>query len=74
MFLIALSLAEICSCYPTMGGLYFWVCKMKPELPILGCECFAPMSTTYLFFIYFEQFVLVGYIRSRWSLLERPEI
>jgi hypothetical protein len=21
-----------------MGGLYFWVCKMKPELPILGCK------------------------------------
>ncbi|OCH86742.1 amino acid transporter [Obba rivulosa] len=36
MFLIALSLAEICSAYPTMGGLYFWVCKMKPELPVLG--------------------------------------
>ncbi|KAG1819222.1 amino acid transporter [Suillus subaureus] len=36
MFLIALSLAEICSTYPTMGGLYFWVCKMKPDIPILG--------------------------------------
>ncbi|KAG1819269.1 amino acid transporter [Suillus subaureus] len=36
MFLIALSLAEICSTYPTMGGLYFWVCKMKPDTPILG--------------------------------------
>ncbi|KAG6380286.1 amino acid transporter [Boletus reticuloceps] len=36
MFLIALSLAEICSSYPTLGGLYFWVCKMKPDLPILG--------------------------------------
>ncbi|KAF9233037.1 amino acid transporter [Melanogaster broomeanus] len=36
MFLIALSLAEICSSYPTLGGLYFWVCKMKPNLPILG--------------------------------------
>jgi len=36
MFLIALSLAEICSAYPTMGGLYFWVCKMKPDLPVLG--------------------------------------
>ncbi|KAH7883050.1 amino acid transporter [Phlebopus sp. FC_14] len=36
MLLIALSLAEICSSYPTMGGLYFWVCKMKPEAPILG--------------------------------------
>lgn len=21
---------------PTMGGLYFWVCKMKPDVPILG--------------------------------------
>ncbi|KAH9903180.1 amino acid transporter [Cubamyces lactineus] len=36
MLLIALSLAEICSAYPTMGGLYFWVCKMKPETPMLG--------------------------------------
>ncbi|KAJ8597640.1 amino acid transporter [Rhizopogon salebrosus TDB-379] len=36
MFLIALSLAEICSAYPTMGGLYFWVCKLKPDVPILG--------------------------------------
>ncbi|KAK7050027.1 polyamine transporter tpo5 [Paramarasmius palmivorus] len=22
--------------HPTMGGLYFWVCKMKPDLPVLG--------------------------------------
>lgn len=36
MLLIALALAEICSAYPTMGGLYFWVCKMKPETPVLG--------------------------------------
>ncbi|KAJ3542968.1 hypothetical protein NM688_g5918 [Phlebia brevispora] len=36
MLLIALSLAEICSAYPTMGGLYFWVCKMKPDVPVLG--------------------------------------
>ncbi|KAL5492928.1 hypothetical protein ACEPAI_4376 [Sanghuangporus weigelae] len=36
MLLIALCLAEICSAYPTMGGLYFWVCRMKPETPILG--------------------------------------
>ncbi|KAJ6455474.1 amino acid transporter [Mycena sanguinolenta] len=36
MLLIALSLAEICSAYPTMGGLYFWVCKMKPDVPFLG--------------------------------------
>ncbi|EJC99703.1 uncharacterized protein FOMMEDRAFT_33883, partial [Fomitiporia mediterranea MF3/22] len=28
MLLIALCLAEICSAYPTMGGLYFWVCRM----------------------------------------------
>ncbi|KAG1740477.1 amino acid transporter [Suillus paluster] len=32
MLLIAFSFAEICSAYPTMGGLYFWVCKMKPDL------------------------------------------
>lgn len=25
---------------PTMGGLYFWVCKMKPDIPVLGCESF----------------------------------
>ncbi|KAG1742967.1 amino acid transporter [Suillus occidentalis] len=36
MLLIAVSFAEICSAYPTMGGLYFWVCKMKPDVPILG--------------------------------------
>ncbi|KAJ7268040.1 amino acid/polyamine transporter I [Mycena rebaudengoi] len=36
MLLIALSLAEICSVYPTLGGVYFWVCKMKPDLPFLG--------------------------------------
>ncbi|KDQ53956.1 hypothetical protein JAAARDRAFT_161316 [Jaapia argillacea MUCL 33604] len=36
MLLIALCLAEICSSYPTMGGLYFWVCKMKPDMPVLG--------------------------------------
>ncbi|KAG2123138.1 amino acid transporter [Suillus cothurnatus] len=36
MLLIACSFAEICSAYPTMGGLYFWVCKMKPDVPILG--------------------------------------
>ncbi|KAF7357366.1 Amino acid metabolite permease [Mycena sanguinolenta] len=36
MLFIALSLAEICSAYPTMGGLYFWVCKMKPDVPFLG--------------------------------------
>ncbi|KAF7296863.1 Amino acid metabolite permease [Mycena indigotica] len=36
MLLIALSLAEICSAYPTMGGLYFWVCRMKPDVPFLG--------------------------------------
>lgn len=36
MLLIALSLAEICSVFPTMGGLYFWVCKMQPDKPMLG--------------------------------------
>ncbi|OBZ76216.1 Amino-acid permease BAT1 [Grifola frondosa] len=36
MLLISFSLAEICSAYPTMGGLYFWVCKMKPDTPVLG--------------------------------------
>ncbi|CAE6413300.1 unnamed protein product [Rhizoctonia solani] len=36
MFLVALCLAEICSAYPTMGGLYYWVSKMKGDKPILG--------------------------------------
>ncbi|KIJ54487.1 hypothetical protein M422DRAFT_73498 [Sphaerobolus stellatus SS14] len=36
MFLVALCLAEICSALPTMGGLYYWVCSMKPEYPALG--------------------------------------
>ena len=27
-----------CIFSPTMGGLYFWVCKMKPDSPALGCE------------------------------------
>ncbi|KAI0672071.1 amino acid transporter [Trametes maxima] len=45
MLLIALSLAEICSAYPTMGGLYFWVCKMKPEVPMLGCWIYSIAMT-----------------------------
>ncbi|KAL0564053.1 polyamine transporter tpo5 [Marasmius crinis-equi] len=36
MLFIAMSQAEICSAFPTMGGLYFWVCKMKPDRPVLG--------------------------------------
>ncbi|KAJ7574547.1 amino acid/polyamine transporter I [Mycena floridula] len=36
MLFIAMSLAEICSAYPTLGGLYFFVCRMKPDLPVLG--------------------------------------
>lgn len=28
----------VCLHSPTMGGLYFWVCKMKPDTPVLGCE------------------------------------
>ncbi|KZO92803.1 amino acid transporter [Calocera viscosa TUFC12733] len=36
MFLIALCLAEIASVWPTAGGLYYWVCKMKPDVPALG--------------------------------------
>ncbi|KAF9075856.1 amino acid transporter [Rhodocollybia butyracea] len=36
MLFIALSQAEICSAFPTMGGLYFWVSKLKPELPFLA--------------------------------------
>lgn len=38
MLLIALSLAEICSAYPTMGGLYYWVCRMRPKTPFIGCK------------------------------------
>ncbi len=33
---------------PTMGGLYFWVCKMKPEIPMLGCESLTVVSRLYL--------------------------
>ena len=22
-----------------MGGLYFWECKLKPDLPFIGCQC-----------------------------------
>ncbi|KAJ3768959.1 amino acid/polyamine transporter I [Lentinula raphanica] len=36
MLLIALSQAEVCSAFPTMGGLYFWVAKLKPDLPVLA--------------------------------------
>ncbi|KAJ4482746.1 amino acid transporter [Lentinula lateritia] len=36
MLLVALSQAEICSAYPTMGGLYFWVSKLKPDFPVLA--------------------------------------
>ncbi|KAH7334343.1 amino acid transporter [Rhizoctonia solani] len=36
MFLVALCLAEICSAYPTMGGLYYWVSRMKGDKPVLG--------------------------------------
>ncbi|KAJ3999015.1 amino acid/polyamine transporter I [Lentinula boryana] len=36
MLLVALSQAEICSAFPTMGGLYFWVAKLKPEFPVLA--------------------------------------
>lgn len=36
MELIALSLAEICSYFPTSGGLYFWTCKLAPQHPFLG--------------------------------------
>ena len=38
MLLIALSLAEICSAYPTMGGLYYWVCRMRPKTPFIWCK------------------------------------
>lgn len=31
MFLIALSLAEICSVFPTAGGLYYWVAMLTPS-------------------------------------------
>ena len=31
-----------------MGGLYFWVCKMKPETPMLGCESETSLITSVL--------------------------
>jgi hypothetical protein len=36
MLLIALSMAEICSVYPTAGGLYYWVCRLRPQSTWLG--------------------------------------
>lgn len=36
MFLIALSMAEICSAFPTAGGLYYWVCRLRPDSKWLG--------------------------------------
>lgn len=36
MFLIALSMAEICSAFPTAGGLYYWTCRMRPDAKWLG--------------------------------------
>lgn len=30
--------ADHCLGSPTTGGLYFWVCKLKPDAPVLGCE------------------------------------
>ena len=36
MFMIALSMAEICSAFPTAGGLYYWVCRLRPESKWLG--------------------------------------
>ncbi|KAH8112918.1 amino acid transporter [Phellopilus nigrolimitatus] len=36
MLLIAMSLAEICSAYPTNGGLYYWVSRMKPDFAFIG--------------------------------------
>ncbi|KAK8869444.1 hypothetical protein IAR55_000008 [Kwoniella newhampshirensis] len=36
MFLIALSMAEICSAFPTAGGLYYWVCRLRPQSKWLG--------------------------------------
>ncbi|KAL7418652.1 polyamine transporter tpo5 [Cryptotrichosporon argae] len=36
MMMIGLSMAEICSAFPTAGGLYYWVCKMRPNEKWLG--------------------------------------
>jgi len=30
-FLVSLSMAEICSAYPTCGGLYFWAARLAGE-------------------------------------------
>ncbi|PPQ84943.1 LOW QUALITY PROTEIN: hypothetical protein CVT25_004456 [Psilocybe cyanescens] len=71
MLFIALSLAEICiiviRCQvithnsPTMGGLYFWVCKMKPDAPALGCKTiFLSNSILCTGWIYTIAMVLTG--------------
>lgn len=36
MFMIALSMAEICSAFPKAGGQYYWVCRLRPESKWLG--------------------------------------
>lgn len=32
---------------PTMGGLYFWVSKLKPDLPVLACKYPAAASVIF---------------------------
>ena len=34
--LVGLAMAEVCSAYPTAGGLYYWAAKMAPRRPALA--------------------------------------
>lgn len=36
--MVAMSLAEICSAYPTTGGLYFWTSRLAPG-PYMPLAC-----------------------------------
>jgi amino acid transporter len=31
VILVGLSMAEVCSSYPTAGGLYYWAAKLAPQ-------------------------------------------
>jgi len=44
-----------------MGGLYFWVCKMKQDTPILGCKSQHPL---YLYVHCLNEVVFTGWLYS----------
>jgi hypothetical protein len=51
-----------------MGGLYFWVCKMKPDVPLLGCELVLTLCAPRVLITLWFQLPQAGSIRSPWSL------